>query len=129
MKIVYDSLTGQGAKFSRSLGYETVDVLDFEDCENIEGPLILVTRSLNFGETPIEVQDLMEIHHDKFIGVIATGNRNWGNNFGAGGEKMAVKYNLPLIHRYEGSGFPSDIVFVKDWIQKYIDKQEEDYEE
>lgn len=122
MRIVYDSLTGRGKKFSSQLGYESIDILDFDDIEDQTGPFILVTRSQDFGKIPEDVIYLMDEFSDEFVGVIAAGNKNWGDNYGAAGDKVEQIYGVPLITKFEGSGFKVDIAIAKKWIEDWNNK-------
>lgn len=41
-------------------------------------------------------------------GVISTGNKNWGTNYGLAGDKISKEYNVPLLHKLELSGSKKD---------------------
>lgn len=116
MLVVYDSLTGQGARFARRLGLESVSILDYEG-EDRE--VFLVTRSYDFGQITEDTAEFLEDHADKVIGLAVSGNRNWGKNYGAAGDKIATQYDLELVLKFEGSGFTHDIALAKEWIENY----------
>lgn len=121
MLVIYDSLTGQGARFAKRLGYETVSILDYEG----QGQdLFLVTRNYDFGQVTLETSDFLEDYADKLVGLAVSGNRNWGENFGAAGDKIANQYQKELVLKFEGSGFSHDIQFVQKWIENYMKEQE-----
>lgn len=113
MIVVYDSLTGQCERFANRLGIETVDILDFESSQE---PILLVTRSWDFGKITHETEEFLEHHAHAVVGVAVGGNRNWGTNFGAAGDKISERYGIELVLKFEGSGFPKDIEVVKNWI-------------
>ena len=109
-----------GEKFSRKLGYPVEDIIEFDCRDGSKEEILLVTRSVGFGNIPDEVMLFMAECSSRVIGVVATGNKNWGDNFGAAGDKISEAYDVPLIHKYEGSGFPSDVKIVKEWIEDNI---------
>lgn len=116
MFIVVDSLTGLGMKFAHHLGYPVYrikhDEIPFDD-----GEFFLVTRSFNFGEIPISTIEVLRKHYQNCIGVAVSGNMNWGTNYGAAGDKIQDIYKIPLVHKFEGSGFPKDIEVVKSFLE------------
>lgn len=114
MIVVYDSLTGQGKRFADKLGYQVEDIKTFETKANT--PLFLVTRSFNFGEVTREAAAFLAAYHHLVIGVAVTGNRNWGTNFGAAGDKITAKYGIPLVLKFEALGMPEDVIKVKHWL-------------
>ena len=116
MLVVFDSLTGQGARFASKLEQNTIDILDY-DGEGSE--LFLITRSWDFGKVTDEAADFLETYADKVVGLAVSGNRNWGTNFGAAGQKISDQYNIELVLKFEGSGFSKDVEYVKTWIQEY----------
>ncbi|TVP84490.1 MAG: class Ib ribonucleoside-diphosphate reductase assembly flavoprotein NrdI [Acholeplasmataceae bacterium] len=117
MIVVYDSLTGQGKRFADKLGYPVEDIRTFET--KADTPLLLITRSFNFGEVTREAAAFLDCYHHLVIGVAVTGNRNWGANFGAAGDKIAVTYGIPLVLKFEASGMPEDVTKVKQWLDRH----------
>ena len=114
MITVVDSLTGQGERFAKKLGIPYINIKDFDD--NNED-ILLLTRSFNFGEVTKEAEAFMEKHHERVLGVAVSGNRNWGTNFGAAGDKLSAQYGIDLVCKYEGSGFNRDVEIVKEWLR------------
>lgn len=122
MFVVVDSLTGMSVKFAQKLGYPYYqigkDEIPFE-----EGDFFLLTRSFNFGEIPLSTIEVLRKHYQDCIGVAVSGNRNWGTNYGAAGDKIQAIYKIPLVCKYEGLGFPKDVELVKQYI---AEKEKED---
>ncbi|WP_025725527.1 class Ib ribonucleoside-diphosphate reductase assembly flavoprotein NrdI [Acholeplasma granularum] len=116
MTIIYDSLTGQTKRFAQNLGFPAIHVKLYEGTP--EGELFLVTRSINFGKIPQTTKDFLDQYKDKVIGVAVSGNKNWGENYGKAGDSIEAYYNIPLILKFEGSGFKSDRQRVMDWLIK-----------
>lgn len=124
MIIFYDSLTGMVKNFSKRLGFEIKDVRDL-DLNNIPDKMILITRSWDFGKIPDStldfLDDLTDFNKlDNLKGVAVSGNKNWGKNFGKAGDTIQKEYGVPLVLKFEGSGFKKDVDFVKEYIQKSL---------
>jgi ribonucleoside-diphosphate reductase protein NrdI len=78
----------------------------------------LITRSVNFGEITAFTDSFLKDYVKKVIGVAVSGNRSWGKTYGAAGDKIALKYGIPLVLKFEGLGFPNDVRQVKDWLEQ-----------
>lgn len=124
MIIFYDSLTGMVKNFSKRLGFEIKDVRDL-DLDNIPDKMILITRSWDFGKIPDStldfLDDLTDFNKlDNLKGVAVSGNKNWGQNFGKAGDTIEKEYGVPLVLKFEGSGFKKDVDLVKEYMQKSL---------
>ena len=118
MTIIFDSLTGQTKRFATSLGFDAVHIKLYEG--EPKDKLFLVTRSINFGQIPVTTKNFLDQYKDKVIGVAVSGNRNWGENYGKAGDSIEAYYNIPLVLKFEGSGYKTDREKVREWI---INKQ------
>lgn len=116
MVIVYDSLTGQTKRFVTKLGIKAIDINDYYETEEL---VFLITRSFNFGEIPKSTSHFLDEFSNKVVGTAVSGNRNWGTNYGKAGDHIERIYKIPLILKFEGSGFDKDVEFLKDWFEKY----------
>ena len=67
------------------------------------------------GHTPPQVKKFLndENTRNHCVGVIGTGNINFGDEYAAAGDIVSQKLQVPLLHKIELSGFPRDtgIVF------------------
>jgi len=120
MIVLYDSLTGQVKRFADRLGYQSENIKTYQLQE--QKPMFLVTRSFNFGEVSRESSAFLDKYHHLVVGVAVSGNRNWGTNYGAAGDKIQKKYGIPLVLKFEASGLPNDVTFVKKWLENYNQK-------
>ncbi len=118
--LAVDSLTGQGKRFAQKLGFPVFDIATCQPLNNQH--VILVTRSYNFGEIPETTLSFIHTYRTHIIGVVVGGNRTWGQNFGAAGEKIQTMFGIPLIHKFEGTGFPSEVSVTKAWIETKLDE-------
>lgn len=121
MLVFYDSLTGMGKNFASRLGYPTKDIADYT-LEDLNQPLFLITRSVNFGQVPDLTLDFLDDLKDSnnlenLKGVAVTGNKNWGQNYGKAGDIIYKDYKVPLVLKFESMGFPKDVKFVQDFIE------------
>lgn len=116
MFIIVDSLTGLSLRFARKIGYPVYQI-DKDEIPFDQGEF-LITRSFNFGEIPISTIRVLRKHYQKCIGVAVSGNRNWGTNYGAAGDKIQEIYKIPLVLKFEGSGFEHESEIVKKYIEE-----------
>lgn len=119
MRIVFASLTGNVQRFVDKLSFESARILP-NTFLCINEPFVLVTYTTGFGQTPKEVESFLKYDYNwrHLKGVIGSGNRNWGDSFCGGAEKVALQYNVPLLHKFELSGFDSDVQIVTDKIEE-----------
>lgn len=52
-------------------------------------------------------------------GVIASGNRNFGETFAMAGKVIAAKCNVPVLYRFELAGTDTDIARVRDGLKTF----------
>lgn len=124
INIVYYSKTGQTLAFIEKLLLElkNINVTEIKTSEEIiKEPYVLFTPTYMFGEVPKEVDKFFKIkeNRDNIIGVVSSGNKNWGvDNFANSGKIISKALNVPLLHRYEIRGNKKDIDIVKDELLK-----------
>ncbi|MGL5021504.1 MAG: class Ib ribonucleoside-diphosphate reductase assembly flavoprotein NrdI [Mycoplasmatales bacterium] len=101
MKIIYFSLTGNIERFIRKVDHKcergTVDMI-------VDEKYILITYTINFGEVPKEVEHFINNNNKNLIGVIGSGNRNWGINYCRAAYIIAEQYNVDVLQTFELSG-------------------------
>jgi protein involved in ribonucleotide reduction len=114
--IVVDSMTGLGKKFADKLGYPVFDIQTYQP--QPEDAILLITRSVNMGEITSFSKVFLDQYAKLVIGVVVGGNRSWGKNFGAAGDKISLTYGIPLLLKFEGIGMPHEVSLVKSWLAK-----------
>lgn len=102
--IVYYSKTHNTERFVKKLDMPSVTIDDYDGSQKF----VLITPTYFFGQVPQEVSNFLESYSNNMVGVISSGNRNWGENFGKAGEKISSLYNVPLLHKIELSGTKKD---------------------
>lgn len=105
MRIYYASMTGNVRRFLRRAGVECTEISEGDASELF----VLVTYTFGFGVVPQEVATWLTSNHSYMVGVAASGNRNWGDNFAKAGDYLANKYNVPLLLKFEQAGNEKDI--------------------
>lgn len=123
MTVIFDSLTGQTKRFASNLGFEAIHIKLYEG--EPDDDLFLVTRSINFGKIPATTKQFLDVYKDKVVGVAVSGNKNWGENYGKAGDSIEAYYKIPLVLKFEGSGFKSDRETVKSWLLQQQERKEE----
>lgn len=123
--VVYDSLTGMGKSFANSLGYPTKEIQQVTE-KDLESGCFLVTRSMGFGNIPDSTLDFLDDYAEDFeiIGVAVTGSLNWGASYGGAGIKIEAIYDIPLVLKFEGRGYPKDKDLVSEYISNYGQNKE-----
>ncbi len=106
-KIVYFSRTGNLEKFVKKLNYS--NYVEIVDDLIMEENYVLLISTINFGEVPIEYKKFLKNNRKYLIGVAGSGNRNWGKNFAIAADKVAKKFDVPIIHKFELSGNEHDV--------------------
>ncbi len=115
-KIVYFSRTGNLKRFVEKLNYS--NFLEIEEDMIVDENYILLISTINFGEVPIEYKKFLKDNGKNLIGVAGSGNRNWGKNFAIATDKVANKFNVPVIHKFELSGNEHDVKKFKEGVEK-----------
>ncbi|QDX95850.1 class Ib ribonucleoside-diphosphate reductase assembly flavoprotein NrdI [Brevibacillus laterosporus] len=105
MFIVYDSLTGNVARFVSRLDFKKEKVSPKLE---VSQPYFLVTYTTGFGEVPESTQEFLHRNHSNLLGVASSGNRNWGQLFGKSADIISLQYNVPILCKFELSGTYND---------------------
>lgn len=111
MLIAYDSKTGNVGRFVKKLDMRNIKI---EEDTILNEPFVLITYTTGFGKAPKKTLDFLEKNSKYIVGVAASGNRNWGDNFCKSAITIANIYNIPVIHRFELQGTKRDVQKFKD---------------
>ncbi|KIL38901.1 ribonucleotide reductase stimulatory protein [Gordoniibacillus kamchatkensis] len=101
MLIVYDSRTGNVRRFAEKLPVPTVQI---EDGMAVDEPFVLITYTTGFGQVPDKVKAFLQRNYRYLRGVSASGNRNWGEGFARSADRIAERYGVPVLGKFELSG-------------------------
>lgn len=109
MIIYFDSRTGNVQRFAQKVAAERPfwNVVNIRD--GYVGPGHLITYTAGAGQVPEKTRDFLEDNNENIHTVSASGNRNWGQRFGAAARRINADYNIPINHVFELSGFEADL--------------------
>ncbi len=106
MELIYFSKTGNIKRFIHKIENNAIsgnaDLL-------VNKPFILITYTTGMGQVPAEVDTFCENNKGFLMGVIASGNKNWGSLYGLSADIISDKYNVPVLMKFELSGNIYDI--------------------
>ncbi|WP_434583405.1 class Ib ribonucleoside-diphosphate reductase assembly flavoprotein NrdI [Klebsiella sp. R390] len=129
--IVYFSSSSENThRFVQRLGLPAVRIpLNERQRIQVDKPYILIVPSYGGGGTAGAVprqaiRFLNDPHNRQQIrGVIAAGNRNFGDAYGRAGDVIAKKCGVPYLYRFELMGTPTDVDNVRKGVSEFWQRQ------
>ncbi|UYU31155.1 class Ib ribonucleoside-diphosphate reductase assembly flavoprotein NrdI [Siccibacter colletis] len=129
--LVYFSSTSENThRFIERLGLPAVRIpVNERERIEVDQPYILVVPSYGGGGTagavPRQAIRFLNNDHNRALlrGVIAAGNRNFGEAFCRAGEVIAAKCQVPYLYRFELMGTPQDIENVRKGVTEFWQRQ------
>lgn len=113
-------------RFIQRLGLPALRIaIDGKASLKVDQPYILVVPSYGGGETkgavPRQVIQFLNDEGNRALlrGVIAAGNRNFGDAFCRAGDVIAQKCQVPCLYRFELMGTMHDIENVRKGVKKF----------
>lgn len=124
--VYYSSPTLNTHRFVEKLGVRAIriPISSKKPMEAVDGPFVLISPTYanddgtNAVPKPVIRFLNNEYNRNKLIGVIGSGNRNFGETFALGGRNIAKKCGVPLLYTFELSGTKIDVMTVKKGIEK-----------
>ena len=124
--VYFSSPTLNTHRFVEKLGIRAIriPISPKAPMEAIDGPFVLIspTYADDDGSNAVPKQVIrflnQEHNRNRLVGVIGSGNRNFGQTFAIGGRAIARKCNVPLLYSFELSGTDIDVMNVKKGIRK-----------
>lgn len=120
MIIAYYSLTGNVRRFVGKLGRPASLYAIKYGGSLLTEPFVLITPTTGFGQVPAVVAEFIESNSEYLAGVVASGNVNWGANYGKAGRTISEQYAVPLIHTFELSGLDEDVRITNEGIDALL---------
>jgi protein involved in ribonucleotide reduction len=125
--VYFSSRSENTHRFVQALGLpaQRLPIEDTAPLPVIDGPFVLMTPTFADGEGRHAVpKQVIRLLNDAPIrsllrGVIAGGNRNFGETFAIAGNVIAKKCNVPVLYRFELAGTATDIARVKAGLDKF----------
>lgn len=129
--LVYFSSSSENThRFMQRLGLPAIRIpLNERERIRVDDPYILVVPSYGGGGTagavPRQVIRFLNDAHNRALirGVIASGNRNFGEAYGRAGEVITQKCAVPWLYRFELMGTPADIDNVRKGVSEFWQRQ------
>nr|WP_321511717.1 class Ib ribonucleoside-diphosphate reductase assembly flavoprotein NrdI [uncultured Celeribacter sp.] len=120
--VFYSSRSGNTLRFVDRLALpaQRIPVSPSEAMPDTPAPFVLICPTYADGEgrgaVPKQVIRFLNdsTRRARLLGVIASGNRNFGQLFALAGDVIARKCNVPLLYKFELAGFDTDIARVRD---------------
>ena len=129
--LVYFSSSSENTqRFIERLGMPAVRIpLNERERIQVDAPYILVVPSYGGGGTagavPRQVIRFLNDQHNRALirGVIASGNRNFGEAYGGAGDVVSQKCDVPFLYRFELMGTQQDIENVRKGVSEFWQRQ------
>lgn len=127
--VYYSSSSLNTYRFMEAVGLRTMRIPTSMKVpmEPINEPYVLVcpTYADDDGSKAVPKQVIRFLNdknnRDLMQGVIASGNRNFGELYAYAGTVIAKKCDVPFLYKYELSGTPTDVINVREGMKKLWD--------
>ncbi|MGH1403974.1 MAG: class Ib ribonucleoside-diphosphate reductase assembly flavoprotein NrdI [Alphaproteobacteria bacterium] len=124
--VYYSSTSGNTNRFVDALGIRAIriPVSMKAECPVIDEPYVLICPCYadDDGSKAVPKQVIRFLNNPQnraqMKGVIASGNRNFGEMFAYAGQVISKKCDVPLLYKFELSGTPIDINNVREGMDK-----------
>jgi protein involved in ribonucleotide reduction len=128
--IVYFSSSSENThRFVQRLGLPAVRIpLNERERIQVDAPYILIVPSYGGGTAGAVPRQAIRFLNDphnrqRIRGVIAAGNRNFGDAYGRAGDVIAQKCGVPYLYRFELMGTPTDVDNVRKGVNEFWQRQ------
>lgn len=130
-QLVYFSSSSENThRFIQRLGLPAIRIpLNERERIRVDEPYLLIVPSCGGGGTagavPRQVIRFLNDTHNRALirGVIASGNRNFGDAYGRAGDVISQKCGVPWLYRFELMGTQSDIDNVRKGVSEFWQRQ------
>lgn len=124
--VYYSSGSEYTHRFVEKLGMPAVrlPLLTKDDTPVVNEPFVLITPTYGAGRTagstPRQVIKFLNVkeNRDKIVGVIGSGNTNYGANFCRAAYTVSYKTQVPVLYNFEMFGTQEDVEKVKEGLEK-----------
>ena len=115
--VFYSSASGNTKRFINKLGIPALQLAKDEQLQptEVDAPFILICPTYadgsGRGAVPKSVIHFLNRAKNRqlMLGVIGSGNRNFGDLFASAGDVIAEKCGVPLLYRFELAGTLNDV--------------------
>lgn len=106
MQIIYATRTGNTRRFLKHSGFIATPI---EEIDHVSEEFILVTYTDGRGIIPPGVDRFLEKNSEYLRAVASSGSLNFGEDFARAADIISHRYDVPILHKFELSGKPSDV--------------------
>lgn len=99
--IYYVSITGNVKRFVKKTGLNGINI---NEIKSVSKKGIFITPTIGVGEIPRESLEFVTKNHKKIIGLVGSGNKNWGSAYCAAVDKLSERFNIPVLMKFELQG-------------------------
>lgn len=125
--VYFSSMSLNTHRFVEQLGFRARRIpisIKAAEMERVDEPFILIcpTYADDDGSRAVPKQVIRFLNNPEnrgnMQGVIASGNRNFGEMFAYAGHVISRKCGVPLLYKFELSGTPTDSVNIQNGVEK-----------
>ena len=105
--VYWSSNSGGTRRVAEALATKTVELADYDGTS----PYVLLTPTYDQprgGFTPKQVEAFLEEYARLMVGVIGSGNRNFGDYYCQAAVDISKQHGVPIVHRVEIMGTVDD---------------------
>lgn len=125
--VYFSSATENTKRFVEKLGFwaERIPLRATEAPLHVDEPYVLITPTYGGGAVkgavPKQVIKFLneEANRSKCLGVISSGNTNFGTAFCLAGDIISAKLRVPHMYKYELLGTPEDVTKVQEGLREF----------
>lgn len=132
MIVYFSSASGYTHRFIEKLGLPAVRIPlrpRVDGMITIDKPAVLILPTYGAGPrtkaVPKQVIQFLNIkqNRDNIVGVIGTGNTNFGEAYGLAADIVAQKLGVPMLYKLEIFGTPEDVQTVKTGLKLFMEEK------
>lgn len=128
--VYFSSATGNTERFVHKLGFPSkrIPLRAKDKFLHVDEPFVLVTPTYGGGNVkgavPKQVIKFLndEANRSKCVGVISSGNTNFGTAYCLAGDIIAAKLKVPHMYRFELLGTREDVTKVQEGLSEFWQK-------
>lgn len=132
--VFFSSVTNNTTTFVEKIGFphERIPLRPRDPELFVDYPYVLVVPTYGGGEwknaVPKQVIKFLNVkeNRDNCVGVIASGNTNFGEGYGIAGEVVSSKLKVPMLYRFELRGFDRDVKMIQEKLPKFFENVAEE---
>ena len=126
--VYFSSVTNNTEAMVNKLGFPSrrIPLYTYEDTILVDQEYVLFVPTYGGGAhktaVPKQVIKFLNVEQNRknCIGVVTSGNKNFGQAYGLAGEVISKKLGVPILYRFEIRGFEKDVETLSKGIEEYF---------